>query len=225
MITQKFTYQKLIRQDTPNGRRYKTPDNQLLPSITTILSKTKDNSHLIEWRNRIGDKKATEITTEAAGIGTRMHNYLEQYILTEEWSNPGSNPYAIQANKMAETIKNNLFDNINEVWGTEVPLYFPKIYAGTTDLVAIYNDKPAIIDFKQANKPKKSEWIEDYYLQLCLYIMAHNEVYNTDIKQGHICMCTRDLEYLQFDILPEDFNYWKNKAWDRVYLYYETFHQ
>jgi hypothetical protein len=106
-------------------------------SVTTILDATKDKTHLIAWRKRVGETKAKEITTEAAGVGTRMHKYLEDYIESwPAWPQPGSNPFAQQAHKMASTIRENVLEShVTEIWGSEVQLYHPKIYAGTTDLV------------------------------------------------------------------------------------------
>ena len=153
-----------------------------------------------------------------------MHKYLEDYIEQGAWPTPGSNPYAQQAHKMAEQVKQNVLDNhVTEIWGSEVQLYHPKIYAGTTDLVGTYDDSPAIMDFKQTNKPKKLEWVDDYFLQLTAYALAHNELYGTEIKEGHIFMCSRDLEYQQFDLWPNDFAKWESKWWDRVYEYYDKF--
>jgi len=189
-------------------------------SVTTILDATKDKTHLIEWRKRVGEKKAQEITTEAAGVGTRMHKYLEDYIEIGEWPTAGSNPYAQQAHSMAEVIRNNALKDV-EVWGSEVALYMPNMYAGTTDLVGTYKGQPAIMDFKQSNKPKKEEWVFDYYLQLVAYAEAHNELYGTDIREGHVFMCCRDLTYQQFDIWPNEYAEWRHEWYNRVYAYYE----
>jgi genome maintenance exonuclease 1 len=150
-----------------------------------------------------------------------MHKYLEDYVETGEWPSPGSNPYAQQAHKMATQVRDNVMQDV-EVWGSEVNLYHPKIYAGTTDLVGTYKGQPAIMDFKQTNKPKKAEWVEDYYLQLTAYALAHNEVFGTNIREGHVFMCSRDLQYQQFDLWPDDFAMWESKWWDRVYQYYDN---
>lgn len=222
LITNKYIYEKLARVETNGKRRYATPDGGTpVASVTTILSATKDMTHLIEWRRRVGEQKAQEITTEAAGVGTRMHKYLEDYIDTGVWPTPGSNPYAQKAHAMATRIKVHALEDVDEIWGSEVPLYIPKLYAGTTDLVGVYKGQPAIMDFKQSNKPKKKEWIEDYFLQMTAYALAHNEVHGTDIREGHVFMCTRDEEYQQFDLLPEEFDEWTEKWWARVYEYYE----
>ena len=223
LINNKFIYEKLKRVEVNGKRRYETPGGPPVASVTTILSETKDKTHLIEWRKRVGEQKAQEITTEAAGVGTRMHKYLEDYIDTGEWPTAGSNPYAQQAHNMATVIKIHAMDDVDEIWGSEVPLYIPQMYAGTTDLVGVYKGQPCIMDFKQTNKPKKKEWVEDYYLQMTAYALAHNEIHGTDIREGHVFMCSRALEYQQFDLWPDEFDDWSNKWWDRVYQYYEKY--
>jgi genome maintenance exonuclease 1 len=221
LIKNKFIYEKLTRVEVNGKRKYETPGGTPVASVTTILGETKDKTYLIEWRKRVGEQKAQEITTEASGVGTRMHKYLEDYIDSGDWPVPGSNPYAQQAHQMASTIKTHALDDVNEIWGSEVPLYIPSLYAGTTDLVGLYKQQPCIMDFKQTNTPKKAEWVEDYFLQLTAYALAHNEIHGTDIREGHVFMCSRNLEYQQFDIWPDEFDYWKAKWWDRVYQYYE----
>lgn len=221
LINPKYTYEKLKRVEVGGKRRYAAPGGAPVASVTTILDGTKDKSHLIEWRKRVGEKKAQEITTEAAGVGTRMHKYLEDYIDTGEWPSPGSNPYAQQAHMMATQIKEQAMVHVDEIWGSEVPLYVPNIYAGTTDLVGTYKGQPCIMDFKQTNKPKKTEWVVDYFLQLTAYAIAHNEVHGTNIREGHVFMCSRAGEYQQFDIWPDEFDEWEQEWWKRVYQYYE----
>ena len=221
LITEKYDYKEIKRKQIDGKRLYACPDGNAVASVTTILDKTKDKTHLIAWRKRVGEQKAQEIVTEAASVGTRMHKYLEDYIEFGEWPTPGSNPYAQQAHKMAEQVKENAMVDVDEIWGSEINLYHPKIYAGTTDLVGQYKGQPAIMDFKQTNKPKKAEWVEDYYLQLTAYALAHNEVFGTNIREGHVFMCSRDLQYQQFDLWPDDFDQWEQKWWDRVYEYYD----
>ena len=223
LITERYTYEKLKRVEVGGKRRYAAPGGPPVASVTTILDATKDKTHLIAWKKRVGEKKAQEIVTEAAGVGTRMHKYLEDYIDTGEWSTPGSNPYAQQAHMMATQIKENAMVHVDEIWGSEVPLYVPGIYAGTTDLVGTYKGQPCIMDFKQTNKPKKEEWVYDYFLQLTAYAVAHNEVHGTDIREGHVFMCSRAGEYQQFDIWPDEFDDWKEEWWKRVYDYYENY--
>ncbi len=221
LIINKFDYSPISRKQINGKRLYETPDGQAVASVTTILDATKDKTHLIAWKKRVGEKKAQEIVTEAASVGTRMHSYLEKYIETAEWPQPGSNPYAQQAHSMAEVIKENALADVDQIWGSEIALYMPNMYAGTTDLVGQYKGQPAIMDFKQSNKPKKEEWVFDYFLQLVAYAEAHNEIYGTNICEGHVFMCTRDCEYQQFDIWPDEYPEWRQEWYDRLYRYYE----
>lgn len=222
LIIKTFDYKPISRKQVDGKRLYETPDGHSVASVTTILDATKDKTHLIAWRKRVGEQKAQEITTEAAGVGTRMHKYLEDYIEFGEWPQPGSNPYAQQAHGMAQVIKDNALKDV-EVWGSEVALYMPQMYAGTTDVVGTYKGQPAIMDFKQTNKPKKVEWVVDYFLQLVAYAEAHNEVYGTNIREGHVFMCSRAGEYQQFDVWPDEYEEWRQEWYNRVYTYYEKF--
>lgn len=222
LITNKFKYQSISRVEENGRRKYKTPVGPSVYSVTTILDSTSDKTAIYEWRKKVGEQKANQITHEAASRGTRMHNYLEEYIKSGVWPSTGSNPYAKQSHKMAEIILENAFDNLDEIYGTEVNLYIPNLYAGTADLVAAYKGNLSICDYKQTNKPKKIEWIENYMIQLCAYIEAHNDMFGTDISEGHIFMCSKDYQYQQFDLWPEDFERYKKIWWDRVYKFYET---
>ena len=221
LIISKYDYKPIEKKSIEGKRKYLTPDGNAVASVTTVLDATKDKTHLIAWRKRVGEKKAQEITTEAAGVGTRMHKYLEDYVETGEWPTPGSNPYAQQAHKMAEQIRENALAHVDEIWGSEVQLYVPQMYAGTTDLVGQYKGQPAIMDFKQSNKPKKEEWIVDYFLQLVAYAEAHNEMFGTNIREGHVFICCRDLTYQQFDIWPDEYDDWRNEWYNRLIQYYE----
>jgi genome maintenance exonuclease 1 len=225
-LINKFPYTEMKRETTTEGRKYLAPDGNKLPSVTTILDATKPleaKKALIEWRRRVGEQKAKEITAEAAGRGTRMHKWLENYVLTGETGEPGSNPYSKQSHQMAHTIISQGLSNCPEFWGTEVSLYFPKVYAGTTDLVGLHNSDEAILDFKQTNKPKKREWIEDYFLQLTAYANAHNEVYGTNIRKGVILMCSADNQYQEFIVEGNEFDEWSDRWWKRVEEYYTKF--
>ena len=168
MITQRYQYAPLTRESINGQRLYATPDGKRLPSVTTILDKTKPAEKrlaLENWKRRVGHEKAQQITTEAANRGTRMHTYLEHYVINGVHKDRGTNPFSWPSHAMAETVIQQGLAQVDEFWGTEVPLYFPSIYAGTTDCVGIHQGQEAILDFKQTNKPKKREWIEDYFLQ------------------------------------------------------------
>ena len=216
----------MSRVEIDGNRRYATPDGEKLPSVTTILDATKTEEAkqaLHNWRKRVGVQKAQEITTEAAGRGTRMHKWLENFIKTGETGEPGSNPYSIQSHQMAQSIIAQGLIKCNEYWGTEVPLYFPKVYAGTTDLVGIHDGSPAIMDHKQSNKLKKREWIDDYFVQLAAYANAHNEVHGTTIRKGVIFMCTADNIYQEFIIEGDEFDKYSDMWFKRVEQYYMQF--
>jgi ATP-dependent exoDNAse (exonuclease V) beta subunit len=222
-FVERFQYKPCQQINDPVTRKrvYLTPDGESLPSVTTILSATKDMTHLNEWKKRVGEEKARQITTEAAGVGTAMHSNLERFLAGIQ-RQPGNNPVHVQANAMANEIIKNGLNDVNEVWAMEQSLYFPGLYSGTTDLVAVYKDNPCIADYKQTNKPKKEEWVEDYKIQLIAYILAHNEVYGTEIREGHVFMCSRDLQYQQFDLWPSDFNKYQDLWLDKVEEYYNS---
>ena len=154
LIINKFDYKPINRKQVNGKRLYQTPDGGAVASVTTILDATSDKSGLIAWRKRVGETKAQEIVTEAAGVGTRMHKYLEDYVEFGKWPEPGSNPFAKKAHAMATQIRDNAMGDVDEIWGSEVALYVPQMYAGTTDLVGQYKGQPCIMDFKQTNKPK-----------------------------------------------------------------------
>ena len=216
-INRVYDYQDLTRIDG-RKRLYATPGGSKVPSVTTILDATSDKTHLIAWRKRVGEQKAKQITQEAAGVGTSMHGFLEHYTKGEELPNK-TNLVHVQGRKMAEVVIQDGLSKVDEVWGSEVHLYYPDLYAGTTDLVGVHNGVPAIMDFKQTNKPKKEEWIDNYKLQGAAYALAHNHIYETDISKIVIMMCSRDLQYQEFIVEGEAFDYW-SKAWsDRLMQY------
>jgi genome maintenance exonuclease 1 len=215
-ITSPYPYKEFKRKSVNGKRLYENPYGEPVPSVTTILSKTKDMTHLNAWKKRVGEKKAQEIVTEAANVGTVMHEILEAWSLNQEYT--GKN--LLQAKMMAETVISNVEADIDEVWGSEVNLCFPGLYAGTTDLVGVYKGKPTIMDFKQSNKPKKREWIEDYFMQAAAYAMAHNEIFETKIENAAIFMCSRDLTWQLFEVGPDEFAHWEEKWASRVAEFY-----
>jgi genome maintenance exonuclease 1 len=186
---------------------------------------------LMEWRRKVGTEKAQQITTEAANRGTRMHSYLEHYVKAGELKDRGSNPYSWASHRMATSVINKGLVNVDEFWGVEVPLYFPGVYAGTTDCVGVHCGDQSILDFKQSNKPKKREWIDDYFLQLAAYSEAHNELHGTKIKKGVILMSVKptvdvnlepitEPEYLEFILEGTEYEKYRTQWWHRVEAYY-----
>ena len=229
MITTRFDYTPLARESVEGKRHYALPDGSRVPSVTTILDKTKPaeaRQKLQEWKNRVGHERAQQITTEAANRGTRMHTYLERYVKQDDIGDFPSNPFAQPSWFMAAEVILKGLGNVDEYWGCEVPLYYSGLYAGTTDCVGIWKGQPAIMDFKQTNKPKKREWIDDYFLQLAAYAAAHNETHGTDIKTGVILMCAKPTDenaapqYQEFVLEPKDFQHWSDQWMRRVAQYY-----
>ena len=217
----RFIYPKSTRSIV-NGSRHYSIDNSSLPSVTTILSATKsekDKAALAAWKERVGHKESERIKNDASRRGTVMHTYLESFLLNKfnleliEEDN--------KAKKMAEEIiDNGLKKNLSEVWGAESTLYYPGKYAGTCDCAGIYNNRESILDFKQKNKAAREEYIEDYFLQLGAYSLAHNTVYNSRITQGVILLCTVDFLFQEFIIEGNQLIEFQNKFLERVEQFY-----
>ena len=224
MIINKYNYAAIDRTTVDGKRHYSLPDGSKVPSVTTILDVTKSEEKkqiLADWKRRVGATKAQEITTEAATRGTRMHKWLETYIKHGDMGLPGTNPFSKQSHSMANIIVfEGLGKNISEFWGVEVPVYYSGLYAGTTDCIGVWKGKPAILDFKQTNKLKKKEWIEDYFLQLAAYALAHNHTHGTNIKNGVILMCSSNNEYQEFEIADEEFEKYTHLWLTRVEQYH-----
>ena len=218
-ITTPYPYKEFKRKSVNGKRLYENPYGDPVPSVTTILDKTKPwekRQARANWKKRVGEEKAQQITTEAAGVGTVMHEMLEAWSLNEEYTGKT----LLQAKMMAETVIKNIEDDVNEVWGSEVNLCYPGLYAGTTDLVGMYKGRPTIMDFKQTNRPKKREWIDDYFLQAAAYGMAHNEMFDTKIEHAAIFMCSRECEWQLWEVGPEEFKEWEEKWAQRVAEFY-----
>lgn len=219
IIKNLYNYQPLKRIDTPDGRRYIVGEGRPLPSVTTILSKMKDMTHLNEWVKNVGEDKANQIKTEASTLGNGMHKNLENYILGSEMSG------TLMAKTLAKVIIKKGLPKVNEVWGTEVSLYSSGLYAGTTDLIGLHENIPSIMDFKNSLQEKKKEWIEDYFMQLAAYSLSHNEMYGTSISRGVVMIATRDAKYQEFIIEGDEFLHYQTMWANKVCAYYEKYGQ
>jgi genome maintenance exonuclease 1 len=217
MINTKYDYKPLKRVDTDKGRRYIVGESSALPSVTTILSALKDMSFLIEWKKNVGKEKAAQITAESSGLGTGMHNNLENYVLDKPMTG------SFMAKTLAKVIIDNGLSKVDEVWGTEVSLYSSGLYAGTTDLIGLHMGIPSIMDYKNSLKEKKKEWIDDYFMQLTAYSLAHNEMFGTNIHRGVLMIATRDAKYQEFIIEGEEFTKYELMWANKVYEYYQKF--
>ena len=217
-----YRYPKTVREMV-EGQRHYILNNEKLPSVTTVLKHTESaekRESLAAWRERVGEAEATRIVDSAGARGTAMHKILEKYILGEGYLDETT--VGKEAHNMATQVINSGLSNITEYYGTECTLYYPGLYAGQTDLVTIHKGEDAIIDFKQTNKPKKREWIEDYCLQLAAYAMAHNFIYKTKITKGVVMMCSKDNYYQEFVIEGAEFQKYKHNFLRRVDEYYKS---
>ena len=217
-----YRYPKTVREMV-EGQRHYILNQEKLPSVTTILSATQSaekRESLAKWRERVGEETATRIVDSAGARGTAMHKILEKYILGEGYLDETT--VGKQAHNMALQVIQSGLSNLTEYYGTECTLYYPGLYAGQTDLVAIHKGEDAIIDFKQTNKPKRREWIEDYCLQLAAYAMAHNFIYKTKITKGVVMMCSKDNYYQEFVIEGAEFQKYKHNFLRRVDEYYSS---
>ena len=216
----RFKYPTSSRSVIRGSRHYDLGEEKL-PSVTTILSATQSAekiASLAKWKERVGSIEADKIKNEAANRGTAMHAFLEDYLIGKD--RVDLTPVGQEARIMGQRIVDRGLADLEEVWGSEVTLYYPGLYAGATDLAGIYDGQESICDFKQSNKPKRKEWIGDYFTQLAAYAMAHNYVYNTKITQGVILMCTKDNFFQKFVIDGSEFVKFQHDFLRKIDQYY-----
>ena len=216
----RFTYPTSSRSLISGSRHYDIGQEKL-PSVTTILAATQSEEKrqsLQRWKDRVGLDAADQIKNEAANRGTAMHAYLEDHLSGKQRID--LTPIGQEARTMAQLIVDQGLKDLNEIWGSEVTVHYPGLYAGATDVAGIYNSAESIIDFKQSNKPKRREWISDYFTQLGAYAMAHNHVYGTKINQGVILMCTKDNLFQKFIVDGQEFVRFQHDFLRKVDQYY-----
>ena len=214
----KYSYAPGTRSTDHGSRTYQV-NGFNLPSVTTILSRTKDQEYLTKWREKVGHDEAARIFNLSSKRGTAMHKFLEKHI--EDSGYEDLTPIGVEAKPMAQKIIDVGLLPVTEYYGNEVTLYYLGLYAGATDLICLHNDLETIVDFKQANRPKQKDWIEDYFLQIAAYAMAHDYLFKSEIKQGIIMVCTPDLYYQEFKIQGTELRDWKHKWLKRLDAYYE----
>jgi len=222
----KYIYPRSMREVINGKRHYNINEKEKLPSVTTILSATQSadkTASLAAWRERVGEAAATRIVDTAGSRGTAMHKILEEYVKEQGYLD--LTDVGKDAHNMAIRVIEQGLCNVTEYYGLEATLYYPGLYAGATDLIAMHKGEMAICDFKQTNKPKKREWIEDYCLQLAAYAMAHNFIYKTNITKGVIMMCSKDLFYQEFVIQGSEFKKYMHLFLKKVGQYYEKIKQ
>jgi genome maintenance exonuclease 1 len=201
------------------GTRTYDVNGYRLPSVTTILGKTKNQQFLKDWIAKKGEAEAERIKNLSSNRGTAMHKFLEHHITGVGYDDLTA--IGQEAKAMAQKVIDVGLTPVEEWYGSEVTLYYPGLYAGSTDLVCLHNDLETIVDFKQANRPKKKEWIEDYYLQIAAYAMAHDYVHESNIEQGVIMVCTPDLYYQEFVVSGAELRRYKHKFLKRLDMYHD----
>jgi len=205
--------------DPDTGKRVYEISSYRLPSVTTILGATKNTEFLTKWKAKVGEQEADRIKNVSSARGTSMHKFLESFITDVGYDDLTELGQA--ALPMAKKIMEIGLAPVEEYYGSEVTLHYPGLYAGQTDLICNHNGMETVVDFKQANRPKKKEWIEDYYLQIAAYAMAHDYVYGSEIKQGVIMVCTPDLYYQEFKVEGPELRRWKHAFLKRLDMYHD----
>jgi ATP-dependent exoDNAse (exonuclease V) beta subunit len=205
--------------DPDTGKRVYEISSYRLPSVTTILGATKNTEFLTKWKAKVGEQEADRIKNVSSARGTSMHKFLESFITDVGYDDLTELGQA--ALPMAKKIMEIGLAPVEEYYGSEVTLHYPGLYAGQTDLICNHNGMETVVDFKQANRPKKKEWIEDYYLQIAAYAMAHDYVYGSQIKQGVIMVCTPDLYYQEFKVEGPELRRWKHAFLKRLDMYHD----
>ena len=206
-LIRRYRYDTYKRVELEDRRLYVNQETGLsLPSVTSILDKTKNKAKLVDWETKIGTEQAEKIRLEAASVGTAMHNYIEAIIKTRPIASP-KNWLQLKGQRMGSSLVEKFFPNIEEIWGSEVSVHYQEKYAGTTDLACMYKGKPSIVDFKQSNKMKKREWLTDYFVQLTAYAQAHNWQHQSEIRQGVVLMASQDGGLQEFMLVGREFDY------------------
>jgi hypothetical protein len=228
----KYNYPSSTRSIINHSRMY-TLNNQIFPSVTSILQMTKSESEkasLKAWSERVGFKESLRIKNEAAQRGTQMHSLIENFLLEKDnlelfEKEKEKEKEENHAQRMADLIiSEGLKNKLNEINGVECTVYYPgsKGFAGTADLIGVYENIPSIIDFKQKNSIMKESYesLQTYLIQLGGYSLAHNTAYGSSITQGVILLATTDLVFQVFRINDEKLIEYQNKFLDRVDQYY-----
>ena len=212
----KYSYPNLERVEENDMRFYKDSNNDLVPSVTTVLDATGDKSGITQWRRKVGPAQADAIVQESTLIGSAVHEAIENYLLGKSWNKFTDDRNGFLAKSISSKFISSCLNGIDEVWGLESGLILDGLYAGTADCIGLYKGLPAIIDFKTAKKLKRKDWIEDYFLQCSAYANAHNVMFQTSISNLVILMVDRDLLFKEFHIKKDEFSLYTDKRKKRL---------
>ena len=191
---------QLERVVIDGARHYATPEGKKYKSVTTILSERTDKTHLLEWRKRVGEAKANQISVQAANRGTAIHTICEQYLLNESSYPKGAMPTNIDTFKKLRPL---IDDHIGVIYGLEHFMYSDLLMtAGATDCIAEFDGVMSVVDFKTSTKLKKEEWIQNYFFQATSYAMMAEERHGIEVPQIAI-MIAVDHEEPQLFVKPK----------------------
>tara|TARA_Y100000593_G_C4298356_1_gene331931 strand:- start:490 stop:1158 length:669 start_codon:yes stop_codon:yes gene_type:complete len=210
-----FVFQDIPTQNINGKRYYKIDEDKKYPSITTVVGTLPDKvKGLANWRKRVGDKEANRISVQSARKGTAVHDMIEQY-LDNSLNLESMNPIAVESFRKIQPL---LDKYVDKIYMQEVPLWSQHLgVAGRVDCVGHFNDKLSIIDFKTARKPKKKEWISDYFMQACGYSIMWEERTNIPISQLVIMISPTEGSP---QVYIEDRDTWAQPLLDQIEYFY-----
>ena len=187
----RFEVHSIEANTTDSGRRYKVPNGEMLESITTALGNQPGKKEgLMKWRRRVGENEANRISRKASGRGTAVHSIIEDYLNNTEDPCKDRMPDAVVMFKQLQPI---LDRSISKVYMQEAPLWSYKYrLAGRVDCVADIKGKLTVVDFKTSMRPKKREWVTDYFLQTAAYSHMIGEMYGETVDQTVIFIAVED---------------------------------
>lgn len=161
-------------------RFYMSPEGDIFPSMTTVLGYMKQDV-IMEWRKKVGEEEANKISTQAARRGTSVHHMCEDYINNLSTYKNRRMPNEIELFMSIQPILDNRIDNIITqelaMWSKHLGV------AGRVDCIAEFDGKLSIIDFKTSSKPKREEWIDNYFMQEAGYAIMFEERTGKPITQ------------------------------------------
>lgn len=202
---------------TINGKRHYHVDGEYYPSVTTALSVKEEGEALKKWKERLGPEKAAAHMKRSAERGERLHSMLEAYVKNEPIEYPKYLPSTVE---LFMQIQPELDANLGQIYAIERPLYSKKLgVAGRVDMIADWKGKPAVIDFKGSDRPKKHEWIHGYFMQESLYGYMTFEMRNLFIPKIITLVATPLLDKAQ--VFEERTGEWLPKAIELVEKFYE----
>lgn len=205
-----------LTTESINGKRlYVTPEGKRYPSVTTVLS-IRNRDAIQKWRARVGEEEANRISSFAASRGTRVHTMVERYIDNRD-------DYLEKSNHLTkmnfESMRPILDERVGRVLSQEVPLYSNHLgLAGRVDCVAEFDGRLAIVDFKTSGKPKKKEWIHNYFIQECAYAIMFEERTGTPVADL-VTIIVNDVDNVA-QVFKEKRDRWVDPLFDTIEQYH-----